>query len=298
MRRGTSRGGKMETYSAWLGSSRHSSGFTRGCCSLRILSLGPSILLAKEFSLQPDWTLGGPYWTSPPTSLPRLLIVRNPRPLCRPGSACREHGVLIASVLYVSNVGQGIRSSALLPVKWFLKKKECLNALLGQYLPTTTKRPEFKPLPCNWPLVPDLFRELHWDWPGSSSVNCHKERESDLQVWKSQLPNQACLTSELSPSPPDIPPETRVWTHPAGGWAFGQWNTIHISWFPNGALVWWIWFEHTDEIKQALQCSGDMALPPHLCGKQMTLNWFIVPLTQALNEPPLIISPDSSQPKS
>lgn len=41
--------------------------------------------------------------------------------------------------------------------------------------------------------------------------------------------------------------------HPAGTWAFGQLNTIYISWFPDRALVWWIWFEHTDEIKQGLQ---------------------------------------------
>lgn len=32
-----------------------------GCCSLRILSLGPSILSAEELSFKPDWTLGGPF---------------------------------------------------------------------------------------------------------------------------------------------------------------------------------------------------------------------------------------------
>ena len=130
----------------------------------------PQHPLGEEFPSQPDWTLVWPHPASPPARSP---IVTIPHPPHEADQSCRERGVLIASVLYVSSMSQGIRPSTLLPVTCLPSSKTVLGKSLGNVLPPSTSESyEFKPCPCNWPSVPDPYKEPHWP----------KERGSDLQV--------------------------------------------------------------------------------------------------------------------
>lgn len=104
-----SRGGEMESlHSAWLGSPRRPSGFTP-----RMLQSENSFLWVPASSGQKS------YFSS--QSGPLVAHIKHPLPPCywfsqspalptRPGIPWREYRVLTASVLYVSSMGQDIRS--------------------------------------------------------------------------------------------------------------------------------------------------------------------------------------------
>ena len=91
----------------------------------------------------------------------QIAHCHSPHPPHEAKQSRREHGVLVASVLCISRVAQGIRPSMFLPVTCLPSSKIVLGKSLSNILPSECPS-EFKPCPYNSPSDPDPFREAHW----------------------------------------------------------------------------------------------------------------------------------------
>lgn len=240
-----SQGGEMESlHSAWLGSPRRPSGFTP-----RMLQSENSFLWVPASSGQKSYfsSQSGPLVAHiKHPLLPCYWFLQSPALPTRPGIPWREYRVLTASVLYVSSMGQDIRSSTLLPIRCFPWSKRVLEQVVR-------KVPSLQPpqnILLNSSLVPVLGLQFQILLGNHITVTANlvpllwvATRKEKMTCNSMKEPGSKSSVSDFRAEPftPSIPPEDTSRNLPWMAWLFEQLNTMHTSWFlTDWAQVWWI----------------------------------------------------------